>query len=154
VTPAARSIAIALVIGTAVAFGPASAFGQAGATLADLEDEVMCPVCGTTLEQSNGPQAERERELIRRLVAEGRSKGEIEDALVAEYGHEVLAEPEAGGFDLAAWVVPILGLLGGGLLVGTVALRRSRRSASAAPEPPLGDADAARLREDMSRYER
>ena len=51
----------------------------------------MCPICGTTLELSDSPQAERERELIRGLIAEGLNKEEIKDALVAEYGEDVLA---------------------------------------------------------------
>ncbi len=63
--------------------------------LADLEDEVMCPICGTALGLSEAPQADRQREFIRELIAEGRTKDEVKDALVAEYGEEVLAVPEA-----------------------------------------------------------
>src|SRR5687768_146548 len=78
--------------------------------LPDIEDEVMCPVCGTTLELANGPQADRQRALIRRLDAEGSSKSEIKDELVAEYGEDVLAEPDTSGFDLTAWALPAVGL--------------------------------------------
>ena len=54
----------------------------------------MCPVCGTTLElASDSPQAIDERETIRELIAEGFTKEEIKDELVAEFGPEVLAEP-------------------------------------------------------------
>ena len=62
-------------------------------TLAEIEDEVMCPVCGTLLGLAEAPQAERQRVLIRRLIAEGRDKEEIKEILVAEYGPQVLALP-------------------------------------------------------------
>ena len=58
-------------------------------TLPDVEDEVMCPVCGTTLElASDSPQAIDEREQIRELIALGLTKEEIKDELVAEFGPE------------------------------------------------------------------
>ena len=82
------AVALALV---ALALAAPVAAAAAAPSLPDIEDEVMCPICGTTLELSDSPQAERERELIRGLIAEGRSKDEIKDALVAEFGSAVLA---------------------------------------------------------------
>ncbi len=76
-------------------------------TLGDVEDEVMCPVCGTPLElASEAPQAERERALITRLVDDCQTKEQVKARLVAEYGDEVLALPDDEGFDLAAYLVP------------------------------------------------
>ena len=47
-------------------------------TLGDVEDEVMCPVCGTPLElATEAPQAQREREYIEQLIADCRSKDEV-----------------------------------------------------------------------------
>jgi cytochrome c-type biogenesis protein CcmH len=51
-----------------------------------VEDEVMCVECGTALNVSTSPVADREREFIRRRIAEGKSKPEIKAALVDEYG--------------------------------------------------------------------
>ena len=102
------------------------------------------------------PQAERERAFIRRLIAEGRAKEQIKDALVAEYGEEVLALPRGSGFDLSAYLVPIVALL-----LGTVALavglvrwrRRGERAGDGDPAvAPQGD-DAARLESDLARYD-
>ena len=53
----------------------------------------MCVACGTALNISQAPSADRERAFIRRRIAEGLTKDEIKDALVAEYGPKVLAEP-------------------------------------------------------------
>lgn len=125
------------------------------ANLADLEDEVMCPICGTALGLSGAPQADREREFIRELIAEGKTKDEIKDALVAEYGEEVLAVPGDDGFDLAAWLVPAVAILlaAAAILVG---LRRWRRADGApsrpAPQRPSGS-DQERLSSDLSRYD-
>jgi cytochrome c-type biogenesis protein CcmH len=126
---------------------------QARTSLADVEDEVMCPICGTTLQLSQSPQADRERAFIQRLIAEGRTKEEIKDALVAEYGPEVLALPESEGFDLAAWLVPGLAILAAALGIG-VGLWRWRRARRHAPTTPaLDPADGERLDSDMARYD-
>ncbi len=119
--------------------------------LPDIEDEVMCPVCGTTLELANGPQADQERELIRRLDEQGLSKEEIKDELVAEYGEDVLAEPETSGFDLTAWVLPGLGLA---LALGGLAwpALRLRRRGEPVPEPELDPAELERLDDDLARH--
>jgi cytochrome c-type biogenesis protein CcmH len=132
---------------------PAPAAAQE-ASLPDIEDEVMCPICGTTLELSDSPQAERERELIRGLIAEGRSKDEIKDALVAEYGEDVLAAPDSGGFDLTAWVIPALGIgLGAGAVGLAIARMGRRRSGDDRGGSAIGAEEDARLDRDMSSYD-
>ncbi len=122
--------------------------------LPDVEDEVMCTICGTLLEESDSPQAEGERSLIRKLVAECETKDQIKDALVAQYGPRVLATPSGHGFDLAAWIVPglLIGLVIAGLAVGAMRLvRRPRPPDSSAPLDP---GDEARLDRDLSSYDR
>jgi cytochrome c-type biogenesis protein CcmH len=132
---------------------PRSGSAEAKTDLADIEDEVMCPICGTALGLSEAPQADREREFIRELIAEGRTKDEIKDALVAEYGDEVLAVPEAEGFDLAAWLVPGAAILicGAAIFVGVRRWRRSGAGEETAPEA-LSAAEDERLRADLQRY--
>jgi cytochrome c-type biogenesis protein CcmH len=131
----------------------AVAYAETRASLPDIEDEVMCTICGTLLEESQSPQADRERALIRRLIAQGEDKDQIKDALVAEYGPRVLATPSGHGFDLAAWIVPglLLALAIVGLLVG--AFRLVRRSPPAPAPVPLDPADEARLDRDLSSYD-
>jgi cytochrome c-type biogenesis protein CcmH len=137
-----------------VAGVPNSSGADSSASLPDIEDEVMCPICGTLLAHSDAPQAERERALIRKLIARGESKEEIKDALVAEYGPRVLATPSGEGFDLLAWLVPGTAIL---LAAGAVVygLRRVLRETSRRrlePEP-LDPDDAARLDADLRRHE-
>jgi cytochrome c-type biogenesis protein CcmH/NrfF len=121
--------------------------------LPDVEDEVMCTICGTLLEESDSPQAEGERSLIRKLIAECQTKDQIKNLLVAQYGPRVLATPSAHGFDLAAWIVPglVIALAIIGLAVG--ATRLTRRSRPPDPPAPLDPSDEARLDRDISSYD-
>lgn len=127
------------------------------AELGDLEDEVMCPICGTLLELAQSPQAMRQRVLVRGLIAEGKSKDEIKDELVAQYGRGVLALPEDSGFSLSAYVVPVVGfaLAVIALAIGVARWRRAGRRPPDGPKPasgPSGD-DAERLDADLRRYD-
>ena len=125
-------------------------------TLGDVEDEVMCPVCGTPLAlATEAPQAQRERELVQRLIARCKSKQEIKAALAAEFGDSVLALPDDEGFDLAAYLVPALAILLGAAAVGTAAWRwrRRRRDGGRRGQPASSGTDTARLEADIERYE-
>ena len=126
-------------------------------TLGDIEDEVMCPVCGTPLGlASEAPQAERERAFIQRLVDSCRSKDEVKQALVAEFGDNVLALPGDQGDDdlgdVLVYVVPAVGiaLAAAGITFAVVRWRRPRRRDAG---PAVARADGARLDDDMERYD-
>jgi cytochrome c-type biogenesis protein CcmH/NrfF len=116
------------------------------ASLPDIEDEVMCVECGTVLSVSNSPVAQQERDFIREQIAAGKTKDEIKQALVAEYGDEVLADPGTGGFNLTLWLVPIVIVLLALAGIG-VAYRRWRGAPEEEAElpPPLSPEDARRL---------
>ena len=139
-----------------LAVAPAAGAQCPKTSLGDVEDEVMCPVCGTPLElASEAPQAERERALIGRLVDSCQTKEQVKARLVAEFGDEVLALPDDEGFDLAAYLVPGLGLLIGGGAVTAAALgwRRARRREGPDGDPGPDAATAERLQSDIDRYE-
>jgi cytochrome c-type biogenesis protein CcmH len=131
------------------------------ATLADIEDEVMCPVCGVPLELAEAPQAERERAFVQSLIDRCRSKREIKTALVSEFGPSVLALPEDDGFNLAAYLVPALAILAAsaGIALAMARWQRERRrdaSQNAALDGvrALDPADLARLNAELDRRER
>jgi cytochrome c-type biogenesis protein CcmH len=127
-----------------------AALGAGRPTVADLEDEVVCPTCGTTLDMSTSPIANRMRVFIRGRIAAGDSKQEIKDALVAQFGPAVLAEPRREGFDLLAWLLPLVGIVGGAAAVGYGAWRLSRGRAT---DEPLDADDERRLDEALARFE-
>jgi cytochrome c-type biogenesis protein CcmH len=145
-----RRLALAAVV--ALAIVPAALASEARPTLADLEDEVMCPVCpGETLEQSSSPAALQVERFIAVRIQAGDSKQEIKDRLVDQYGPRILAAPPKEGFDLLAWVLPLAGALGGALVLGFAAWRWSRQDLpppEAALDPELErrvDRELARL---------
>jgi cytochrome c-type biogenesis protein CcmH len=151
----AALIALAL-----VALSPAVAPGAAGpepqATAQAIEHEVMCPICGTLLELAESPQAKRERAYVAKLAAAGKSRQEIKDALVAQYGPAVLALPKASGFDLSAYLVPVLAVLAAAAALAFSVLRWRREGRDGGKgdgrSAPAGE-EAERLEADLSRYD-
>jgi cytochrome c-type biogenesis protein CcmH len=126
-------VALLAVLGVLVVVGTATA---APPNAADLEAEIVCPVCETTLDQSNAPIAQKMKTFIRVRIAAGDSEAEIKDALVAEFGPAVLAEPPGGGFGLLAWLLPLTALVGGAVVVGLLIRSWSWRRGA-----PTDDAD-------------
>ncbi|MEK6274860.1 MAG: cytochrome c-type biogenesis protein [Actinomycetota bacterium] len=122
-------------------------------TLADLEDEVMCPVCFTTLDQSSSPAARRIKTFISRRIAAGDTKDEIKDQLVVEYGPQILAAPPKKGFDLLAWLLPIGGVLGGALVLAALAWRWSRVREPAPAVAALDPALELRIDDELARFD-
>ena len=157
-----RVAGCALIAAALLAATPGASLAGGGApkaNLPDVEDEVMCPVCGTALNLSASPQADRERAFIRREIAAGKTKDQIKADLVAQYGTEVLAEPPKSGFDLTAWLVPGVAIVLAAIGIA-IGLRRWRRAGdrgggppSGRSAPPLDPSDAERLDADLARYD-
>jgi cytochrome c-type biogenesis protein CcmH/NrfF len=147
---------LACLILAAVAVFPTASWA-AKVNISDVEDEVMCPICGTLLELSDSPQARREKAFIAEMIAAGKSKAEIEDALVAEYGPGVLAEPEGSGFELSAYLVPAIALLAAAVALAVgVARWRGDGGGDGTPgagDDGPGDEESARLDADIARYD-
>ena len=120
---------------------------------ADLEEKLVCPVCETTLDQSNAPVAERMKLYIRERIASGDTEQEIVDALVAEFGPGVVATPPRSGFGLVAWLVPIVGLLAGALVLGALVRIWSRGRARPATERSLDPLLERRVDEELARFD-
>ena len=96
-----------------------------------LDRELMCPICdGQTIDQSHAQIATDMKVIVRQKIAEGESNGQIRDYFVARYGEIVLASPDASGFNLLVWLMPVVIAGGGGLAV--VWVLKNMRQASAA----------------------
>jgi cytochrome c-type biogenesis protein CcmH len=145
-------LVVVLALGLAV---PALA-SERHPTLGELEGEVMCPTCKTTLDQSSAPIADRIRGFITARIAAGDTKSEIKQQLVDQFGPAVLAEPSRHGFNLLAWVLPFVGLGVGAVVLGVLAWRWSRRRAeSLGPAvPPLDPELDRRVDEELARFDR
>ena len=150
------AVVVAILAGGALV--PAATTAATKTTLNDIEDEVMCPVCGTALNlATDAPSANDERALIRRLIAQGYGKEQIKRRLAREFGPGVLALPPRRGFDLAAYLAPIALGLAGLVAIAVLAVRWRRRRPTPtghdAPIPALDPTEARRLDEDLARYD-
>jgi cytochrome c-type biogenesis protein CcmH len=154
-----KTVGLCLVLVAMTVLAAPSALAAERASLTEIEKQVMCPVCGTLLQLAESPQAQREKAFIQRLIAAGKTEAQIKDALVAEYGTEVLALPQDSGFSLSAYVVPILALLvaAAALAIGVLRWRRAGGGSdgdggAVRPAAP-SERDSERLDADLARYD-
>jgi cytochrome c-type biogenesis protein CcmH len=143
----------ALVLAGSALAGPATA--ASAPRQADLEAEIVCPTCKTTLDQSNSPIATRMKAFIRARIAAGDSAAQIKATLVDQFGPAVLAEPPKRGFDLLAWLLPLAALGVGIVVVGALAWTWSRRR-DRGDDPTDDELDPdleRRVDEELARYE-
>jgi cytochrome c-type biogenesis protein CcmH len=130
-------------------------------TLGELEGQLMCPICaGETLAQSDAPAAQRIKAYIQERIAAGDTRSEIKRKLVDQWGKRILAAPPRHGFDLLAWALPLVGLLGGAGVLGLLAWRWTRvREPEPAPQRwslnghPLDPDEERRLDEELARFD-
>jgi cytochrome c-type biogenesis protein CcmH len=156
-TPAAVG-AVALLLATIAA--TAAVASTPRTSLPAVESQVMCVTCKIPLTIAQSPQADRERAYIQELIDQGKSEGQVKQALVGQYGPQVLALPATHGFDLAAYLVPIVGVVFVLALLALLLPRWRARSrvqaavaAGAAEQETLSPADAARLEADLARFD-
>ena len=91
-TATPRALLVLLVALLALAVPAAAASAQTAepkTTLSDVEDEVMCVVCGVALNLAEAPQADRQRALIQDLIDQGLTKEQIKTELE---GNDVLKQ--------------------------------------------------------------
>jgi cytochrome c-type biogenesis protein CcmH len=131
-------------------------------TLGELEGQLMCPICeGETLAQSDAPAAQRIKAYIQQRIDEGATRSEIKRELVEQWGTRILAAPPRHGFDLLAWLLPIVGVLAGALVLGVLAWRWTRvREPEPTPQRwslnghPLDPDEERRLDDELARFDR
>jgi cytochrome c-type biogenesis protein CcmH len=131
-----------VVVAAALALvGPASACAKPRTSLSFLEGQVMCPTCHTTLDMSDSPAARQIEGFIRQKIAQCWTAQQIEAALVKNYGQAILAEPSHKGFDLLAWWLPIVAVLGGAVALAFGVWRWSRAREDEPPSAPESGLD-------------
>ncbi len=91
----------------------------------DIEQSLMATCCwsGTVYDHGN-----KEMELnITAMVGDGKTKTEILDYYTDQYGERVLAVPKAEGFNIFAWIAPIV-IFGLGLTIIFLYIRTSKNN--------------------------
>jgi len=127
-----------LVLLAALALAAPALAGGSQVSASDIETELVCPVCHETLDESNAPIAQEMKQEIRRRIAEGWTKKQIIDEMVANFGPGVLSTPSKHGFDLLAWLLPLGGIALGAVGLAAGAWHWSRRRAGDDEPPPGG----------------
>jgi cytochrome c-type biogenesis protein CcmH len=130
---------LALVAAVALLLAPSALASDRHPTLNELENEVMCPVCNTTLAQSDSPAAHQIERDISARIRQGWTKTQIKNSLVAEYGESILASPPKRGFNLLAWLLPLVGVGVAAVVLGIAAWTwsRGRTEPETSPSPSL-----------------
>ena len=113
----------------------------------DLSRELRCMVCqNQSIDDSDAPLARDLRLLVRERLKAGDSDRQVLDFLTARYGQFVLLKPRFGWDTALLWLAPVAVLLLG--VVGLVPLLRRRSPTRGnTEEPPLSEAEQARVTE-------
>jgi cytochrome c-type biogenesis protein CcmH len=107
---------------------------QIDAEAKEIDRLVMAPCCWTQpVSDHYSGVASEIRQGIRKMLAEGKTRQEILDVYVAQYGERILSMPKAEGFNLMAYVLPALALLLGAIVVRAVIRAWHRPTPAAAP---------------------
>jgi cytochrome c-type biogenesis protein CcmH len=131
-------------------------------TLNELENQLMCPICsGETLAQSDSAPAQRIKAHLRQRIDQGWTRSRIIDEEVDIWGTRILAAPPRQGWNLLAWVLPLVGILGGAGVIGVLAWgwSRKREEPEHIPGPvslngrPLDPELERRLDEELARFD-
>lgn len=131
-------------------------------TVSDVSERVMCMCgCGSLLGNCLHPEC-GSSESMTAYITDALARGESGDSIVAffvsQYGEEVLSTPPKRGFNLLAWIMPVVALLlGGGIvyLVLTRWVRHGDREAAQDSPQDAGQQDEAyreRLEKELSSF--
>jgi cytochrome c-type biogenesis protein CcmH len=124
-----------------------------------IAGQLYCPVCeNVPLDVCPTTACANWRAEIRNLLEQGYTEEQVKAYFVERYGQRVLATPQARGFNILVWGLPVIGLLiGAGVLAA--ALRRSTPSGSqvAASPPAIDYSDldpqyVARLEQELKEF--
>ncbi|HEU5411491.1 MAG TPA: cytochrome c-type biogenesis protein CcmH [Candidatus Acidoferrales bacterium] len=157
----ASSVSIVMALLFAVAFAsPLRAQDSSSPRAKALNDRIMC-MCGGCSDAAGkcthsggafaGPCAFAQKEMkeVSDRVASGQSDDLVLQSFVQEYGPTVLISPPAKGFNLWAWLMPIIVPLAG-IALALFFIMRWRKRVAAAPAPRVSSDLLARAQHDMS----
>ncbi len=137
---------------------------RASAQGSNIDTEVLriakglyCPVCpATPLDVCETQACKQWRDLIKQKLLTGENEEQIRAYFIAQYGERVLGAPPPVGFNLGAYILPLLLLLaGGGLLFFTLRgwMRGHARTTPEVAAPPISREIAERIARELREQE-
>jgi cytochrome c-type biogenesis protein CcmH len=112
-----------------------------------VASQLQCIPCqGESVADSPSTWAANVRAVIRARLQHGESEQQVIQDMVNSYGDRIREVPPLGGFTLIIWLGPVVMLLAGLFVVGSVARHwRAAALANDAPDPELTGVSAAEL---------
>jgi len=117
--------------------------------------QLYCPVCeNTPLDVCPTQACAQWRDLIRQMLAEGKSVEEIRQYFVENYGARVLSEPPLTGLNWLVYILPPIALLAGAYILYRAfrswrALDKQLAVQDGSAAPPAEDEYVARLEDEL-----
>ncbi len=121
--------------------------------------QLYCPVCeNTPLDVCPTQACAQWRDLIRQMLAEGKSADEIKQYFVENYGARVLSEPPRTGLNWLVYILPPVAFLAGAYILYRAfrswrALGKQASAQEGSEVPLAGDEYVARLEEELRKRE-
>lgn len=93
-----------------------------------VASQLRCPICqGLSLEDSPSSLAQEMRGVIRQKLAAGETPAQVKAYFVNKYSEWILLQPEAHGFNLAVYLLPLAAVLVGVGIIWRSVRRWSRK---------------------------
>lgn len=90
----------------------------------EIETELIAPCCWTQpISEHDSGVSDEMKTNVRQMLRDGKSRQEILDFYVAEYGLRILSVPPQEGFNRLSYLMPILFVLTGVIVIGVVLYR-------------------------------
>jgi cytochrome c-type biogenesis protein CcmH len=118
-----------------------------------ISKNLYCPVCtGVPLDVCETQACAQWRALIREKLLAGENEEQIREYFIAQYGERVLGAPPPEGFNLSAYILPVLALLIGGVIIFWTTrtwLKRPTNSSAPATVPHIAPEYAERIAREL-----
>jgi cytochrome c-type biogenesis protein CcmH len=103
----------------------------------EIEDNLIAPCCWSQpVSQHHSEAAEKVRNEVSAMVAAGKSREEILDHFVSQYGERILATPRPKGFNILVYVLPAAALIFGTCLLFFLLKKLRSPLPASGPAPP------------------
>ena len=115
----------------------------------EIQMELWCPICqGVRLDACEQKVCQQMRDMIDEMLKEGKTKQEIIDEFVDQYGVVILGEPPKEGINLMAWLMPIALVLAGLGFAFWMSKKWTQKKPAPAAASPGTPRDAAPITDD------
>jgi len=115
---------------------------------------LMCPVCsGQSVSESNSQLAKDMRSTIRKQLEQGKSKEDILNYFVSRYGESILSSPPVRGFNILIWILPTLGIILFGLILGNFVYKSKNQIKDKLNKDDINDSEFNKIENDLKKYD-